>query len=185
MPSPPVQLVSDEEFLQAFAGRDGFEVEVDGDQQSFLGKARCAYWEWIYGTRVDGKLASWSIAYASEAPLQLLAGGKRTSMPRNRVRVYAAPSWEKELEPGDQSAPEVVQRAMAAEKTPIYVAEFRLEAGKRYHALVHRDAYHLPPQGPGKPPRSASRTVLRLSDKPFEDGKPASEITPAYKGWTY
>lgn len=185
-PVPNFSIVSEDEFIKAHPVGEPFEVEVDGDQQSFLGKVQCAYWEWVYGIKEGGQLASYTVAYHSDAPLLLLADGKRTAMPHNRVRVHVAPALEKEFKAGDKSAPEVVQEKIAEEKKPVAVAEYRLQAGKKAHAIVHEDVYRLPPDGPGKPPREGKRTVLRLSDKPFKkDGTPAVEATPGYRHWTY
>jgi len=186
MPTPAFTIVSEEEFLKAHASGEPFEVEVDGDEVSFLGKVKCAYFEWIYGLKEAGNLVSHTIAYRSEKPLLLLADGKRTAMPAGRVRVFAAAALEKEFKAGDASAPEVVQEKLAKEKgKPVFVAEYRLEAGKKVQAVVHEDSFLLPPEGPGKPPRKGKRTVLRLSTKPFKDGEPTLEATPGYRHWSY
>ncbi|MGC4121344.1 MAG: hypothetical protein QM765_43560 [Myxococcales bacterium] len=185
-PAPSFTIVSEDDFLKAHPIGAPFEVEVDGDQQSFLGKVQCAYWEWIYGVKEGGRLDSYTIAFHSDAPLLLLADGKRTALPFNRVRVYAAPAFEKEFKAGDKTAPEVVQEQIEKAKKPIYVAEYRLQAGKKFHAVVFEDVYRLPPEGPGKPPRQGKRTVLRISDKPFkQDGAPQGEATPGFRHWVY
>ena len=180
-----VTVVSEDEFLKAHAPGEPFLVEVDGDQTSFLGKVRCAYFEWIYGLMEAGRLVSYSVAYHSDSPLRLLADGKRTTLPAGRVRVYADAAIEKEYQAGDDSAPVVVQEKFARENgKPVFVAEYRLEAGKKYHAVVHDDVFTMPPAGAGKP-RPGKRTVLRLSNKPFKDGEPQVEATPVYRNWSY
>jgi hypothetical protein len=185
MPTLLVTIVSDEDFLKAHAPGAPFLVEVDGDQTSFLGKVRCAYFEWSYGLKEAGKLVSYSVAYHSDSSLRLLAEGTRTTLPAGRVRVYADAAIEKEYQAGDESAPQVVQEKIAREKCKsVFVAEYRLEAGKYYHAVVHEDVFPLPPDGASKP-RQGKRTVLRLSDKPFKDGAPQVEATPAYRHWSY
>ena len=185
-PAPNFTIVNEDEFIKAHPIGEAFEVEVDGDQQSFLCRVQCAYWEWVFGVKEGGQLASYTIAYHSEAPLLLLADGKRTAMPVNRVRVYVAAAVEKEFKAGDKSAPEVVQEKIAQVKKPVFAAEYRLQAGKKLHAVVFEDVYRLPPEGPGKPPRQGRRTVLRISDQPFKkDGEPAVEATPGYRHWVY
>jgi hypothetical protein len=185
-PAPNFTIVSEDEFLKAHPLGEPFEVEVDGDQQSFLGKVQCAYWEWVYGVKEGGQLVTYTVAFHSESPLLLLAGSKRTAMPSNRVRVYTAAAIEKEFKAGDPSAPEVVQEKIAELKKPVFAAEYRLQAGKKFHAVVFEDVFRLPPDGPGKPPRQGKRTVLRLSDKPFKkDGEPQVEATPGYRHWSY
>ena len=185
MLTPSFAIVSDEDFLQAHAPGEPFQVQVDGDQTSFLGRMRCAYFEWIYGRRHAGKLASYSVAYHSDTPLLLLSDGQRTAMPARRVRIYAGPSWEREYAPGDRSVPEVVQTELDKHRAAVFVAEYRLEAGKSYHALVREDRYHLPPEGPGKPPCPAQRQVLCISDRPFEGTAPQVEATPAFRSFSY
>ncbi len=178
-------IVTEEEFFKAHAPGTPFKVHVDGDEVAFLGKMKTAYFEWMYGVKENGALASYSIAYRSEAPLLLEADGKRAAIPANRVRVFATPAFEKEFKPGDKSAPEIVQEYMEKEKHGAYVAEFRLEAGKTYDAVVHEDVYKLPPNGPGQPPGKGKKTVLRISNKPFKGSEPTVEPTPVYKNWMY
>lgn len=180
-----VTVVSEEQFLAAHAPGEPFLVEVDGDQTSFLGKLRCAYFEWIYGLAEAGKFVSYSVAYHSDAPLRLLADGKRTTLPANRVRVYVDAAIEKEYQAGDPSAPDVVREKIARENgRPVCVAEYRLESGKKYHAVVHEDRFTMSPAGTGKP-RQGTRSVLRISNQPFKDGAPQVEATPVYRNWTY
>ncbi|HNJ03851.1 MAG TPA: hypothetical protein PLB73_06340, partial [Leptospiraceae bacterium] len=82
----------------------------------------------------------------------------------------------------ESDAPEAV-RAWIREHGSVSVAEYRLETGKKYYAVLHVDHYYLP--RPGGPPSSHSKKVLWISDEPIKDGKPSVEITPAYRGWTY
>jgi hypothetical protein len=181
----PFSIVTEDELLKAHPVGEPFMVEVDGDQVSFLGKVRSAYFEWIYGHKAAGRLKSFTEGYRSETPLMLLANGKRAAVAASRVRIFIAPAVEKEHKPGDPSAPEIVQERMAKQKKPIYVAEYRLEAGKTYHAMVFEESYHLPPEAPDKPPRKATAVVLHISDRPFKGGKPQIEATPAYRGWSH
>jgi hypothetical protein len=183
--SPPITEVSDDEFLKAHPVGEPFTVQVDGKEESFLGKVRSAYFEWVYGKQEGGKLTSYSVAYRSEPEIQLTSGSQRASLRPSRVRTHLAPALERDYRATDRDAPDAVRERLEKEPGPVHVAEYRLEAGKTYFALVHEDSYHLPPQGPGQRPRRATKLVLWLSDKPFADGKPQVEITPGYKGWTY
>ncbi|MBI5549155.1 MAG: hypothetical protein HY901_35160 [Deltaproteobacteria bacterium] len=178
-------IVGAEEFLKAHAPGTPFKVQVDGDQVAFLGKMKTAYFEWMYGHKEGGKWLQYSIAYRSEAPLLLEADGLRAAIPAARVRVYVAPSFEKEFKPGDEAAPEIVREYMAKGKVSAHVAEYRLEAGKTFEAVMHEETYLLPPNGPGQPPGKGKNLVLRISEKPFKDGEPQVGATPVYMAWTY
>lgn len=183
---PAFSIVSDEELLKAHADGAPFQIKVDGDEQAFFGKMKAAYEEWIYGRKQGAELTSYSVAYHTTAPLIVEADGKRASVAASRVRIFVAPSFEKEFKAGDTSAPEIVQEEIARAKAPIYAAEYRLEAGKTYWATVHPDSYLMPPAQPGQPPRKGTNSVLRISDKPFgKDGEPQVQATPTYRTWTY
>ncbi|MGI5862216.1 MAG: hypothetical protein ACOX6T_09180 [Myxococcales bacterium] len=184
--STSTMTVGDEEFLREFPPGTPFQVRIEGEGiESYLGQTRCGYFEWIYGERRDGVLSSFTVAYQSSEPITLVAAGKKARIAPRRVRAYLAPSVEREYGPGDESAPEVVKEYLAKGKEIAYVAEYCLEVGKTYHALVHTDAVMLPPGGPMGKPEKSRNLVLWLSDRPFADGKPTQEKTPAYRGWSY
>jgi hypothetical protein len=178
--------VGEEEFLREVPPGTPFQVRVEGKgAESYLGRNRCGYFEWIYGERRDGVLSSFTVAYHSSEPITLVAAGKEARVAPRRVRTYLAPSVEREYRPGDQTAPEVVKEYLAEGNEVAYVAEYCLEVGKTYHALVHTEHATLPPSGPMGKPEKSRNLVLWLSDKPFADGKPTAEKTPAYRGWSY
>jgi hypothetical protein len=185
MTTPTFSLVSEDEFLAAHAPGVPFAVEASGDQESLFGKVRAAYFEWVYGKKEGDRLVSFSVGYRSEAAIGLTADGKRASFKPSRVRLYLGPSFEREFRPTDRSAPEVVRERLNREQTPIHVAEYQLQAGKTYQALVFEESFALPPEGPGKPPRRRTSLVLHLSDRPFVGGKPQVEATPGFRGWTH
>jgi hypothetical protein len=163
-----------------------FEVRIGGTgADSFLKRTRCGYWEWTYGERHEGKLASYTVVYHSEAPLFLDVDGKTLEVSARKIRTYLTPSFERDYAVGDLAAPEIVRARMKEEKKGLYAAEHCLEVGKTYHALVRDDEYLLPPDGPGSAPRTGHNRVLLISDRPFVDGKPVGEVTPGFRGWSY
>ena len=171
-------------------GRDlakPFTLKVEtkvGD--TFLKKAPFAWFEWVYGEELDGKLQGWSVGYRSPKAFVVEIEGMKVLVETNRMRPFLRPSLRRSFKPGDKDAPERVVERMAEEKLASCLAEEYLRApGKTYHALVHEDRYHLPPEGPGERPREGRNRVLWVSDRPFKNGKAVVEMTPGYKGWSY
>jgi hypothetical protein len=178
--------LGEEEMLRELGVGNPVQLRIGGEgMESFLGHERCGYFEWLYGEKKGDQLGSYTVAYQSTDPIKVTVGDKESAISPRRVRAYLSPSVERVHAPGDASAPEVVQELMAETKQKVYVAEYCLETGKTYFALVHQDTYLLPPKGPGSAPEHGRRLVLWISDKPFVDGKPEQQVTPAYRGWTY
>lgn len=175
-----------EQLLRSRAPGEAFEVRIEGKGvESFLKPVRCGYFEWIYGQVEGGKLVSHSVGYQSREPLTLAVGDQRVQLDPSLLRAYLAPSYEREYGAGEMTAPEVVKNYLAEGHPKAYVAEYCLELGRTYHALVHEDRVTLPPETRGQAPRVSGRRVLWLSDRPFVGGKPQCEPTPAYRTWTY
>ena len=178
--------VADEQFLREIPPGTPLQLRVEGEGlESFLGGARCSYFEWVYGEKQEGRFSEFVVAYHSEEPIPVVAAGMKSSISPRRVRLFLSPSVEREYKAGDQSAPEVVREYLAEGHASAVAAEYSLVPGKTYHARIHQDVYALPPRGPGSAPEQGRRLVLWISDAPFEDGKPAVEVTPAYRGWSY
>lgn len=141
----------------------------------------CVYFEWAFGNRSEKKWESYSVGFQSEVQLNLKTENGKMTVSRADIRLYLNPAVEKYYTK-ESEAPEAV-RAWIREHGSVSVAEYRLETGKKYFAVLHVDHYYLP--RPGGPPSSHSKKVLWISDEPIKDGKPSVEITPAYRGWTY
>lgn len=153
---------------------------------TFLKKAPFAWFEWVYGEEQDGALQGWSVGYRSSGDFVAEIEGKRYLVGTDRMRAFLLPALRRAFKPGDKAVPEPVRERMAQEKLDSCLAEeYLLAPGKTYHALVHEDRYHLPPEGPGERPREGRNRVLWVSDRPFKDGKAAGEMTPGYRGWSY
>lgn len=56
--STPIEDVEAGAFLAALEPGKPFEVKVEGDgMESRFSHSRCAYWEWLYADRENGKLS--------------------------------------------------------------------------------------------------------------------------------
>jgi hypothetical protein len=162
-----------------------FEVRIAGaGTDSFLEPARCGYWEWSYGRRHGGKLASFTVAYHSEAPLLLDVEGKTVEVSAQMIRPFLKPHFERTYAAGDPAAPEIVRGRMKQEKVGLYAVEYCLEVGKTYYAKVREYRVHLPPDPGGVSPWQLQR-VLVISDRPFVKGEPKGEVTPGFRNWTF
>ncbi len=158
------------------------EIRVEGPPlKTYLSEHESVYFEWAYGRMENGKWSEWSVGYQSDAGFAVVTGSGRMNVSRSDVRLFLSPSFERDYA-SEAQAPEGL-RSWIREHGSVHAAEYRLEAGRVYFALLHEDHYYLP--SPGGPPKARSRKVLWISDRPFSEGKPVVQITPAYHGWTY
>lgn len=183
--STPIEDIEEGTFLAVLEPDKPFEVTVEsGGMESRFSHSRCAYWEWLYADREKGKLSVWSSPYSSEAPLTLVAGGKRVVLSFRSMRAFLEPSFEHEFKAGDADVPDVVAKAMVKDGVASkYVAEWCVAVGKTYTAAAHDDEF----EGPGEGDTIETRTnrVLYVSDRAIVRGRPMGEMTPAYRDWTY
>lgn len=193
MKLPEPEPTEAETFLAAHAETGVFRVRLVGKgEESLLAHARCAYFEWAYGDADD---ASYAIGYRSEAPLAVVAfvpaaEGKPAvvqsfELSTRKLRPYVAPSFARALKPGDKPIPEPVAELFAKGAKRASLTEHCLAIDHDYQAIVRIETYRLPPRGPGAKPGRGTNRVLVVSDRPFVDGKPAGEVTPAFRNWSY
>lgn len=71
---------------------------------------------------------------------------------------------------------------LVRENKRILISEYGLRKGINYFSIIHHDWYYINTENG---PEQRKNTVIWISDKPFVNGKPQRDITPAYKGWTY
>lgn len=164
-----------------------FEVKLEGDcEQSYLTRKSVLYFEWLYGEKDEKGWVSYSTAYHSEKPFNVITPAGTLELQTNRLRPYLAPSFEKAYS-GDsiKDAPPAVKAYYEEKRTTVSVEEYCLEPGRIYYAKVETETYYLPPMPDEEKPVRRHNKVLALSDLPFQDGKPRRQLTPLYRGWTY
>lgn len=166
---------------------------ISPEVESFRSKKPCAYFEWLYGFKVDGKWSEYSIGYQSEEGLTLQTDTGRIQLGRSDFRLFLSPTTsesytnEKEiLEKADFLTEFTTQGdTKIGEANPVYVEEYILESGKTYFAILHIDSFMLPPDEDGGRPTRKEKKLLWISDTPFVEGKPQKEMTPAFSQWRY
>jgi len=177
--------MTETQFFQDHHPGTPFEVQVEGaGVESFLKPIRCGYFEWSYGQKAEGEWVRFSVAYQSPEPLVLSVQGGKVELPVQRIRAFLAPGYERDYPPGDVAAPELVGEEAAARGTPISAAEYCLETGRTYWAVVNEVSIALPPEEPGQAPRMEVRRVLHIGDE-MKAGAFVHPMTPAFRGFSF
>jgi hypothetical protein len=187
-PSPaPKETAVAEISLEDLPDATDFTLSLDGEtQQSFLSESECVYWEWVYGVVRNGNWVVTSRGYQSNLTIQATTKQGTFELTTPRMRTFLKPSWEKVFDKKHKAeAPEAVRPMIDDEDSPITVVEYCLKKNTGYHARIKSESGLLPPSKPNGPPRERKHVVLVVSDRPFKDGRPQGEVTPAYRGWKY
>jgi hypothetical protein len=185
---PAAEPVEGEAFLAAHETDEAFEIRFASPKlDGYLSKKRCAYFEWAHGEGRD--LSTYDRGFHSEGDVEVLAtAGARTfrfALSTRKLRPYLTPSFDRQAHAGEAWVPVVVAEELAKAKAPVWVVEHCLALDARYQARVYVETYSLPPRGPGQPPGRGRNRVLQVSDRPFVDGRPQGEVTPAFRRWSY
>lgn len=175
-----------EALLARHPAGEPFEVRIAAatTHEAFWQKQPCAYTEWIFGSREDGQLVSFTIAERKGDEVELSDGALTAAFALRQLRLHLAPTLERELTEDDEALPGEL-RQLVAEGQINYLAEYCLEPGRTYHALVREDRSNLPPASPGGEPEIRVHRVLVISDGPMDEGRPAEEVVPSQRGWSY
>jgi hypothetical protein len=177
------------EFIDMMKDREGFEVTVEGAPRKsfFTGKTYVHYETVAYFGQDDSK-SSRRILYHTEDGFTVRYNNIAVAADFHLIRTSLSPSFEKTYtknttDATGSEAEKSIRAMLDEEKVPVVlIAEFGLEAGKKYYARVKTESYHLPPREPdGKPQRKENR-VLLISGRQLPN---TIELTPLYQSWSY
>ena len=168
--------------------KDPFEVVFIGDaEESPESKKEYIYFEVVLYYGEDVLEGTYRTLYNREGNFIFTYDDKYNVKIRwRKLRPYIADIWEKEFTKDNlDTAPAGVKNVFTKKEVKkAKLVEVGIEKGKKYYAMFKQESYSLPPTRDGKPKRKTN-LVLMISDKPFKDRKPQTELSPLFKGWTY
>lgn len=184
-----IRLMEPHEFIDLMKDSGGFEVTVDGTPQKsfFTGKTYVHYETVAYFGEDDIK-STRRILYHTEKGFTVRHRNTVMAVDFRRIRTSIAPSFEKTYTKSGNYAPgseaeKSILAMLDQEKVPaVMIAEFGLEAGKKYYARVKTESYHLPPREPDGRPQKKENRVLVISSSQLPND---IELTPLYQSWSY
>lgn len=130
----------------------------------------CAYWEWAAGRVEDGHWKVVASSRHSRAAVTLVIDGASEEFPLSRLRLHLEPSSVAVAKAVDALPAAALKDCVEARELPLTVSEFCLEPNRTYY--VRRAV-------------EQKRTVLHVSDRPFEDERTATPLTPRYQAWSH
>ncbi len=177
------------EFLDMMKDEASFEVTVEGTSRKsfFTGKSYINY-EAVAYFGLDDIRSTRRMMYHTEESFTVRHKNMVVEADFRRIRTALVPSFEKTYNRGGINAPrseaeKSILAMLDEEKVPaVMIAEFGLEAGKKYYARVKTESYHLPPREPGGKPQRKENRVLLISGSPLPNN---TELTPLYQSWSY
>jgi len=154
------------------------------------GKA-CAWYSVVIGERgEDGGWAQIGDVFHMESDVQFETALGPMELSWRTIRPHLEPTWEKRVASAEDLVPTMdpgLRQMLAArlEDGPFTLSESCLIAGKAIAAQVDIESYMLPPSPPDFEPSEGSKTVLRVSNGPWKEGRPVLGLTPPFDGWSY
>ncbi len=144
-------------------------VKLDGRRvPSPVDGKEVVYLELVTGVRSRASWESYTIDSRTSDDLLITTPLGTVSLPPIRLRLYLRPSSMRRVR-----------------GTTDYRAEYRLIPRRTYYARVVGEQFYLPPRGQGLPPSTGTNYVLQVSDRPFVNGKPQGDLTPATRDISY
>ncbi len=168
--------------------KEPFEIVFIGDgEKSLESKKEYIYFEVVLYYGEDVLEGTYRILYNREGDFTFAYDDKyNVNIRWRKLRPYIADIWEKEFSRDDSdTAPPSVKNVFKKKGVKkAKLVEVGIEKDKKYYAMFKQESYYLPPTRGGKPKRKTN-LVLMVSDKPFKDKKPQTELSPLFKEWTY
>lgn len=177
------------EFIDMMKDNACFEVTVEGAPRKsfFTGKTYIHYETVAYFGQED-ITSTRRMLYHTEDGFTVRHKNIAVATDFRRIRTSISPSFKKTytrstINAAGSETEQAIQAMLDEEKvTALMIAEFGLEAGKKYYARVKTESYHLPPREPDGKPRRKENRVLLISDRQLPDNR---ELTPLYQSWSY
>lgn len=186
------------EFVKILEDRDKLDepisVKFTGKtEESPEKKEKYLYYEVVMFSGTAGEPGeSYTILHHSESDLFMNPTGKDYSSFKIKIHWRVIRPYIKEVNEkkftgeNSSSAPVPVQEALKEEGTDyVRLVELGIKQDKEYYILFDEEGYYLPPERPDSKPRRKTNRVILISDLPFKDGDPQTELSPLFKCWGY
>lgn len=160
------------------------EITVKGEEkESFRSKNKYVYFEdVVYFGKNDIKSEFYN-PWIVKDHFILIFNDVKIRVNFRDIRTFLSESYKKTyLKHKRMTAPEDIKEFLKNKAKKVLVCEYGLKKGQKYYAIFHIDHYYINGENG---PEERTNPVIWITDKPFLNGKPQIDITPAYKGWTY